>query len=66
MSEQFVQGYFEQLAALHPDIAHSSEKPAFFRIQEEYNLDEFDRAVRATKSRTVLLLEFGEGDIAEG
>ncbi|RVU01079.1 hypothetical protein EOD41_10720 [Mucilaginibacter limnophilus] len=65
MSEQFLDEYFENIAAKLKEIQHTENEPAFYRITDPYNLDEFDDAVKSMGKPVCLLLEIGDGEIGE-
>lgn len=65
MTELFLEDYFKTVAATCIDLAHTDESQAFYRITDPMNLDEFDSAVRNMAKDACLLLEIGDGEIAD-
>jgi hypothetical protein len=65
MTELFLEEYFKDIAERWPGIAHTNESKAFYRITDPTNLDEFDSAVRNMAKDACLLLEIGDGTIAD-
>ena len=63
MTETFLETYFEGLATKTKAIGHTPDTPAFYRIKDSFNLEEFDNALRNIKKPTCLLLEIGAGQI---
>lgn len=54
--------YLESKASAHPAIQHKVDgKKAFFVIDDPYNLEDFDNALRNFSSFPAMILEFGEG-----
>lgn len=49
--------YFQQLAILNKLIASTDEEEAFFFVQDPYDLDAFDTAIRSAGKTPALLLE---------
>ncbi|MGY0037631.1 hypothetical protein [Pedobacter sp. NJ-S-72] len=65
MTENFLENYFEKVAAKVKDIAHTADSKAFYRIHSKVDLDEFDNAVRSMEKHICLLAEFGSGTIGD-
>lgn len=65
MTEQFLEDYFKSVATKVKDINHTDEEPAFHRMSDPMDLDEFDQAVRNMAKRCCLLLEIGDGSLGE-
>lgn len=63
MTEQFLEDYFKTVATALKDIGHTDGAPAFYRMTDAMDLDEFDNAVRNMSGNTCLLLEIGESTI---
>ncbi len=61
MVEEFLENYFTTVAAKVKSIDHTEENPAYYRIEDKYDLAEFDNAARNLKGRCCLLLEMGSG-----
>lgn len=60
--EQFI-AYMELMAILNPSIDHDPDagKKAFHVIDDPYDLEEFDNALRNSAAFPAMLLEMGEG-----
>ena len=65
MTEQFLEDYFKNIAEKVKDIAHTDEVPAFYRMKDPMDLDEFDDAVKNMAKSCCLLLEIGDGSLGE-
>lgn len=65
MTEDFLETYFKNIATKLKDIQHTDVAPAFYRMADPTNLDEFDNAVRNMGKSACLLLEIGSGNIGE-
>ncbi|HVW97495.1 MAG TPA: hypothetical protein VHA56_16095 [Mucilaginibacter sp.] len=63
MTEQQLEEYFTGIATDLKDIGHTPDAPAFYRIKDAMDLDEFDDAVRNMTAGVCLLLETGESNI---
>ena len=63
MTEQFLEDYFKNIATALKAIGHTEETPAFYRMADAMDLDEFDNAVRNMTKSACLLLELGEGSL---
>lgn len=65
MTEDFLDNYFKNLAINLVDIAHTVDAPAYYRMKDSMDLDEFDNAVRNMTKSTCLLLEIGSGNMGD-
>jgi len=65
MTEQFLEDYFKNLATVSVDLANTDEATSFYRMKDQFDLDEFDNAVRSMSKDKCMLLEIGEGSICE-
>jgi hypothetical protein len=65
MTELFLEQYFSNIATALKDISHTVDLPAFHRMKDSSDLDEFDNAVRNMQKDVCLLLEIGGGSIGE-
>lgn len=63
VEEEKIQDYFENLAKVHKEIAHTDEMKSFFVVTDKYDLDEIDKAVRSYAKFPAVLLESIEGDL---
>lgn len=65
MTEDFLETYFKNIAVASKAIAHTDDQPAFYRMSDPNDLDEYDNAVRSMTKGVCLLLEIGSGSIGE-
>jgi hypothetical protein len=63
MTEQFLEDYFKGLATALKAIGHTDDAPAFYRMKDPMDLDEFDNAVKNMAKGVCLLLEIGDGSL---
>jgi hypothetical protein len=58
--------YFEGLAIADPDLKHNQNgRKSFFCIDDPFDLDEIDNAVRDTLQMPCMLLDMPDGDLTE-
>lgn len=55
--EAFYKSYFENLARTNKRILHTDNQPAFFYIDDKYNPEAFDNAIKSMAKTPALLLE---------
>lgn len=57
--------YFEALATKNTTLAHCKEQRSFFCINNPYETNEFDNALRSSAASTVLLLDAPAGYLSD-
>jgi hypothetical protein len=65
MTEAFLIGYFENIAATCKDILHTDGNKAFYTMADPTDLVEFEAGVRSMSQNICLVLEMGTGTMGD-